>query len=450
MSQQPNGFSVPQIKYPILSSLGLLNTHNYGAYIKDYPDLSKDSYIMKMEASGALKYTGTKKFKQYADANKPMGSFKVTADVTGGAGAAVTVILAANSHLASGTLSPIAQGFVFEDDLTGIQYEVRSVNKSVAGAHTASIAPTKTSQSAAITAATSFFKLQGRPSVIEASAQQDGYYSAWGTRERDCTIIRTNKSYSDLAKFELLEMDNQSYYAIDRTNLDKEHIQTQELTLMMSDKKDNMTAAAGNMNTDAQGLIPQILAYGTDLTGVTSLSDAFFEDLKRTNDADGFTTKYDVLADTEFEIAYQNYLRTATGASNIVVNVEVNNQAKEIQAVFDFSDSVKIYGQEISIKNYAYFNSARTHGADINTGIWRGSAVFIPIGTLYNEAAEADLPYLRVRYMSDAEGGIINAFDTDGGLVGKNTKREVELALTSIKGLEMYATKAFKYAKITG
>lgn len=448
MAQTPNGFSVPIIKYPILSSLGMLNTHNYDAYIQTYPSLVKDSYIMKMEASGALKYTPTKKFKQWADDNKPLPSFKVTANVSGGAGAAITVTLAAGSHLAAGTLSPIAVGQVWEDDSTGTQYEVRTVTKSVAGAHTASIAPVSAAVAGVVTTANSFFKYLGRPSVEEASKQQDGVYQDWGTRERDLSIYRTNKKYSDLAKFEKLERDGQSYYSIDRTNLDREHIEAQEFGLMMGGIKDNMTAAAGNMNTNAEGLIPQIKRWGTDLTGVTTLSDAFFENLKRTNDADGFTTKYDVLADTEYEIAYQNYLRVSAAAGNIVVNVDINSKMKEIQAVFDFTDTVKIYGQEISLKNYAYFNSARTHGADMNTGFWKGSAVFIPIGSRYNEAAEGELPYLRVRYMSEAEGGTINYFDTDGALVGKNTNREVELALTSYKGLEMYNAKAFKYAKI--
>lgn len=448
MATIPNGFSVPMIKYPILSTLGMLNTHNYGEYLKNYPDLVKDSYIMKTEASGALKYTPTKKFKQWNDDNRPLPSFKVTGNVTGAsAGSAVTVTLTSGSHTGSGKLSPVAVGQVWENDADGVMYEVRSVTKSSDGAHQASIAPVSNSVTASITASSAFFKYHGRPSVKEASVQQDGIYQSWGSRERDLQIIRTNKAYSDLAKFELLEVNNQSYYNIDRTNLDKEHIMTQELRLMFGSQMNNLTDSAGNMNTDAEGMIPQILRWGTDLTSTTSLSDAFFEDLLRANDADGYTNKYDVLAETEFVIAYQNYLRNATSATNVSINLTPSE--KEIQAVFDFTDNVKIYGQEITLKNYAYLNSSRTHGADLSTGFWAGSAIFIPQGTAPIASAEADLPYFRVRYMSDSEGGTINHFDTDGGLVGKNTNRDVELALTSYKGLEMYNMRAFKYAKIS-
>lgn len=444
----PNGFSVPTMKYPIISQLGLLNTHNYTAYIDTYPSLVRDSYIMKAEASGAVKYTPTKKWKQWVDNNKPLPAFKVTANSAGSAGAAVSVTLTSASHLGSGTLSPIAVGQIYEDDKDGIQYEVRTVTKTTPSAHTATLAPTKASQSAAFLAASSYLKYIGRNSVIEASEQQDGIYTGRDQRERDLQIIRTNKSYSDLAKFEVLEYKGETYYGIDRTNLEKEHIMTQELTLMFGDVKDNLTAAAGNQNTDAKGLIPSILEYGTDLTATTTLSTAFFQDLKRANDADGFTTKYDVLCDTEFWIAYEAYMRAEAGASNIVVNVSLNEADKTIKGIFDFSDEVKIYGIDLSLKNYAYFNSSRTHGADINTGIWRGSAVFMPIGSRYNEAAEGDLPYFRIRYMSESEGGTMNYFDTDGALVGKNTQRKVDLAMTSYKGLEMYNAKAFKFAKM--
>jgi len=445
----PNQFSVPIMKYDILSQFALLNTHNYTDYITTYPDLVKDSFIMKTEASGSAKYSPTKKWKQWLDNNKPLPAFKVTAAGTGGsAGAAVTVTLTSGSHLSAGRYSPVSVGQVYEDDKDGIQYEVRAVNKTTDGAHTVTLAPTKASQTAALTTA-SFLKFQGRTSVKEGSEQQDGIYEGFTSRDRDMQIIRTNKSYTDLAKFEILEYKNQSYYTIDRTKMEPEHIMSQELKLMFGDFMDNMTEAAGNANTTARGFIPTIIAEGTDLSATTALSTSFFQDLKRANDADGYTTKYEVLCDTEFWIAYQAYLQSlGGGASNIVVNVDVDSATKEIQGVFDFSDSVKIYGIELTLKNYAYFNSARTHGADMNTGFWRGSAVFFPIGTRYNDAAEGQLPYFRVRYQSDSEGGQMTFLDTDGALVGKSTKRVVDLALTSYKGIEMYNIKAFKFAKI--
>lgn len=450
----PNGFSVPRVEYPILSALGMINDHNYSGYVKAYPDLVRDSYIMKLEASGASKYTKTKVFRQWRDDEKPLPAFKVAGDVTGGgAGAAITVTLTAASHKASGTLSPVSVGQIWEDDSTGIQYEVRTVTKTVAGAHTASIAPTKASQTAAVTAASSFFKYLGRPSVKEASEQQDGIYRNWTFREVDLQMIRTNKKYSDLSILEKVESpmgEDMSYYQITKPELEEEHIYSTEFRLMHGDIMDNLTTASGNQNTNARGVIPTILEYGTDLTGSTTLDNAFFEDLTRANMGDGYTNRYEVLCETEFWIAYQNYLRTEAATTNVAINVPVSAGEQEIQAIFDFSDRVKIYGTDITLKPYAFFNSTRTHGAELGSGYWSGSAVWIPIGTYKNENAGGNLPYLRVRYMSETEGGERNMFMTDGAFVGKNTKAELEMALESWKGIEMNATKAFKYSKITG
>jgi len=440
----PNGFSTPMITLPILSNLGLINSTNYDGYVKDFPDLVKDSYIMAAEAAGKLKYTPQMKFRQWIDANKPMSAFKVTANVSGSAGATVTVTLTAASHEGTGnTLSPVAVGLLFENDADGKEYEVVAVNKNVAGAHTADLSPTSLSVSATIVATTAYFKWLGRPSVQEASFQQDGTYETWEPRERTLSIIRTNKKYSDLAKFEKLEYKGESYYGIDKTNLDKQHIQATEMQLMFGRKRDNMKAV-GNANTEAEGMIPQILRWGTDLTGQTTLTDTFFEDLARSNDGDGFTDTYDILAETDFSIAWQNYLRNA--GSNLTVNVDIDNG--EIRGIFDFSDAVKMYGITYSVKKYAYFNSARTHGNTAGVGFWSGAAIFIPTGTFYHSEEGESMPFYRVRYMSDDEGGVINRFTTDGGLVGKNTTMNVELALTSYKGLEMYHLPSFKFAKI--
>jgi len=443
----PNGFSTAQIKYPLISSLGLLNTTNYGAFISKYPDLVKDSYIMAAEASGQIAYTPTKIFKQWTDTNKPMQAFKVTADVTDTAGETVTVTLTSASHTASGTVSPVAVGMFFENDADGKEYEVVAVSKTVAGAHTADLSPTSIAVVPSITAATAYFKWKGRTSVQEASFQQDGSYKTWTPIQRDLSAIRTNKSYSDLSMFEKLEVKGQTYYSLDKIDLDQQHVEATEMQLMFGKKRDNLKAA-GNQNTDSEGMIQQVLTYGSDLTGSTSLTDGFFEDLARANDGDGFTNMYDVLCDTEFSIAYQNYLRAAANASPIVVNLDGNQ--KNIQAVFDFSDTVTIYGQMIRIKKYAYFNSKRTHGANAGEGYWSGSALFLPIGTTAVGNEGEKLPYFRVRYMSESEGGVINRFMSDGGMVGKNTTADVQLALLSWKGLEMYNLQAFKYAKITG
>lgn len=447
----PNKFAAPQMTYDILSRLALLNDRVFSAYVKQYPELGlQDSYIMKAEAAGASEYTPTRKWRQWRDNNRQGAAFQTTGAGTGsGAGAAVTVTLTAASHIQAGTLSPVSVGQVYEDDKDGIQYEVRAVNKTTAGAHTVTLAPTKASQTAAITTA-SLLKLQGRPSVKEASEQQEGTYYDWTSIQKETQTIRTNKAYTDLTMFEHLEIDGRTYYGIDRTNLDKEHVVEQELTLMFGDSKDNMTLASGNMNTAAKGVIPTIRTEGTDLSATTTLDDDYWKAIYRSTSANGYSSTYDVLHGPEFYLAYQDYLR-ANQPDYARIMLQVSDADREINAIFDFSDRVKIYGVDIQLKNYAFFNSQLMYGADLETGFWNNAAVFIPTGTHYNVAASDNLPHFRVRYQAEEAGGERTRLVTDGALLNPkgSTTMNAQLALVSYKGVEMYAPKAFMFAKAT-
>lgn len=447
MATIPNGFSVPMITVDgVLTDLGMVTDQNYGEFVQRFPSLVGESYILAAEAAGASKWTPSQYFRQWEDSNKPMPSFTVTADADATDGSAVTVTLTAGSHLAGGTLSPVAVGAFVIDDATGVEYEIRAVDKSTDGAHTATIAPTSSEDfaDASIVAADAFFKVVGRPTVQEGSFQQDGFYKAYNQVERQLTIIRTNKKYSDLAKFEILDYQGKSYYYLDEPTLDEQHIFSQEHELMLGRSRDNVQSD-GNRNVSHQGLLPQVQANGYDLSSSTAIDDDFWKDIARANDSDGWTNRYDILADSEFWFAYQDYIANRLGNSGAVVYGNFNGQ-KEIKVAFNFS-SVNIYDVEYNVKKYAYFNSARTHGADPATGYLAGTAVFIPLGTFLHPQG-GDLPYFTVRYMSDSDGGRRTFYDTDGALFGKNTERVAELALTSYKGLEMYNMAAFKYAQI--
>lgn len=448
----PNGISVPQVNLTVLSDFALLKTENAMDYVKEFQDVAKDSFIMKSIASGNAKYTPQQTFRQYYDDNKMVQGFKVVADVSSiTAGAAITVTLSSLSHEQGGKYSPVALGQIYKNDVNDTEWEVRAINKSVAGAHTATIAPAQAATVPAVVAATAYFILQGYNSTKEAGSQRDGVYKFWGKRERSLQILNTYKSYTDLAMFEKIEQGDQSYYAIDKTNIEPEHMVTEELTLVFGKAKDNLTLAVGNKNTTAQGMLPQIQALGTYMPGAI-INKAFFQDMKRANDADGFTNKYEVLADTEFQILYQDFLVSEGVANNI--RVEISPKDKEIQAVFDYADTVKYYGVEISLKNYPFFNSARYADAPINTGFWRKTAVWLPVGTRNVNEGEGggvvSVPYYRVRYMSDSEGGQMNFLNTSGALLSptSSTTREANISLTSYKGLEMYGLKSFKLVKL--
>lgn len=440
----PNRYSAPILSYDILSRLSLINDRVFSAYVKQYPQLGlADSYVMKMEASGASKYSPTLKWRQWQDNERQRPAFQVTTNASAGsptAGSAITVQLTTPSHTGAGTLSAPAVGMIFEDHTTGRQYEVRATTKTATNAHTVQLAPVKASETANFTTA-SVFVSHGRPSVKEASGFQDGNYSAYTNLQKELSAIRTNKSYTDLAWMEKLEMDGKSYRTMD--NIDAEHVIDQEFALMFGLDKDNLTNASGNRNTAAKGVIPTVKSEGTDLGGAV-LSATYFENIYRTTMANGYSSSYDVLHGPEFYLKYQAFLKA--DALDFARVQYPSDTSGEIQALFDFKPEVEIYGVKMNLKPYKFFNTQLLAGADVATGVWNSFALFVPTGTYYNQEASDTLPYLRVRYMSTEEGGERTLKGEDGMLLGQGNDAKAELSLLSWKGVEMYAPKGFMFA----
>lgn len=445
----PNGFSVPIMKREILSSLGLLTPANFGDYAKRYPDILDKSYIMTAESlPNVLRWSPTKKFNKWENANKPLPAFQVTGTVSGGAGATVTATLTSGSHTASGTLSPVAVGQIYVDDKDNKYYEVVAVSKTTPGAHTVQLSPTDASVSASLTT-TSFLKYYGRDSVAEASHQDDGIYQHPIKSTHDMSGIRANKKYSDLTAFEQLDLginDGVTYYTLDRSTLEDEYLQIQEFRLMFGQKYDNIKYE-NNQNTDSTGLIPQVIAAGGTYNAPTAntIDQAFFKGLARQNDADGYTNEYQVLVDTEFDMAMDDFLATYAGNGNIVYASFGGSQEVAISRNFS---SYSIYGVTYHRKKYDYFNSARTHGAAPNTGYWKNTALFIPQGDQLFEGER--LRNFNIHYMSTSEGGKINWLMQDGAILNPtgSTDMFAEVAIQSWKGISAYNLQAYKLAKL--
>lgn len=451
MASRPNGFALPQMNRQVISQLSLLKPDNLGAFIEKYPSVYKDYYIVAAEASGKIERTSNTFFDQYVQDSKPFENFKVTASASGAAGANVTVTLTADSHVEGATnLSPAVVGHFFVDDTTGIEYVGVAVNRDTNGAHTITLRPTDSTEAAAITT-DSVFLWKGRQSAEEASGQQDGMYKTWGKRRRELSIIRTDKRYTDLAMLEELQMqiDGETYYDADRSDLNERHLYSTEDQLMLGRKRNNLGAPApGTRNSDSMGLIEQIREWGEDLGQSVTINDAFWKSMARTADADGYTKKYDVLVDSEFWYETEDWLDTklTSGARTVVINTDGQS---DLRVNFDFSD-FKIYGMELGFKTYSLFNTARTHGSDAANSYLKGTAVFIPQGDVFinGDDFQGNLPMFRVRYMTRSNEGWINKMMTDGGFFDKNTGAYGEISMICYKGLETYNIHGYKIARI--
>lgn len=399
---------------------------------------------------GVLQHTGQKVWYRWEDQNKPLGAFKITADATGGApGAAVTVTLTADSHVGGtpGTLSPAAVGYIFQDNSTGTWYQITAVNKGADGAHTATLVPTDTTEVAALTAADSYLMDHGRQSTEEASEQMDGQYPAWEKVQRTLSALRADKKYSDLASFEILDIQGRTYRQIDLPDLDRRFVDYQELKLMFKEPMNNIQSGIGLENSADMGLVPTVRELGNTITTGGAVTDAMFQDFKRVQSSNGRTKTFDVLVDPEVLMAFQQYFEAKTGLGGAVTYGDFTKSGDDVRLNFDFASQIRYFGVNLNLKEYEYFNKGRTHGAEPGTGVYAGSMLFIPQGEFVNGSNELQRLFT-IKYMSDSPVGAVVHTMSDGGLVGKSTSATAEFSHLTWKGIDVQRPFEYFYGNI--
>ena len=442
---QNNGFSADRVSKPILISAGVYDQTTSNEFYRTFNEDFKGSIVAELEASNKVKVTPHEEYKIWFDANKARNRFKVKANVVVTAGAAVTVTVDTYTDTA-GKLSAPEVGLFFEENSTGVVFEVISVVKTTNGAHTASMKPVDGTQDVTIPVANAEFISIGRPSVQEASFQQAGEYSAWTSRVNEISIIRTNKSYTDLVSMiKIEERAGQSYMNLDKTDLPKQHGFAKERQIVDGTPYTAVTST-GNKNNNAHGIVSLVKTYGTSYEGQT-LNDAFFKDLARAIDGNGFVNSYKGLTGSEAYYSIDSFLKSQNG---VEVNLNINNGSKEeIAVIFDYAKQFSIYGVDYDFKKYDMWNSARTAGADVTKSKKAKQILLIPQGGAMNGAGEFQ-DYLRLRVLNNdlmTDEGLFNKFDTDGALFGKNTTRDAQMSLTSYMGADLLGVEGFVFVQ---
>lgn len=438
-----NGFSAKMITSGIVSALGMVKKDTAQGYYKAFQNLAKDSLVAQLEAVGAVDRTLTEKYTMHFSNNKQRNLFRVKSDVEVTDSGQVTVEIDLYTDDAK-QLSAPAEGLFFRENSTGIEFQVHSVDKTTAGAHTATISPTVKGVTETILASDAEFISVGRPTVQEASFQQDGEYKGWAERDNYTRIIRTNKSYTDLATMLGVEQSpsGETYYDLDKSDMPQQHIDAKEFEIVMGIKRDNVTST-GNRNTLGQGFLPLIQEYGTTLGGSAGavLDRDMFRTISRIIDGNGLTDSYNGLADTEAMIQLQDFLETA--------NVTVQNASatgSELKAIFDYNTNFVIDGIEYGFKKYNYFNANRLAGADNSKSFLSNRIVLMPNGGFTNSEGISK-PYLGLKVLDNpsvpTDEGYFNHLDNGGALFGQGTTRIGEVSITSYMGGEINGVEGF-------
>lgn len=443
----PNAFSASSMTSQVISDLSLLNplTSTYDGFINKYPLLSKNSYILMTEAQGKIKFSPNRSFYHWEKLGKALPAFTANANVAAPDPLTdpIVVTLGTGSYYKSGTLSPVAVGQIYRNERNGNRYEVTAVNKGTASAHTATLRPTSTPAAGNVVAGDSFTfqaMLAG-----QASTTKEGLYIDSERIENELITIRTFQKYTDWAKQNVTQIKDTSgaFMGIEKLNDPMEterFLQMQETYLMSGAPLTNLDSTIGDSTN--QGLLEQVNElYST----ATAIDDAFFAELRRRSDANGYTNNYDMLQDTEFMIKVTNYIKS-NFQNGAIVYVDPSQAGKPMSVAANFR-SYSIYGLQFNMMDYAFFNSAQVWGIDPAQGYYKNFALCVPQGLGADFKTGEKIPHFGIRYTTvdgNPTGDVVKIIRT-GGLAPMATEQELSVTVshTTNKAVEVFAENGY-------
>jgi hypothetical protein len=215
-------------------------------------------------------------------------------------------------------------------------------------------------------------------------------------------------------------------------------LQMQEVYLMDAAPVTN----SSTLDNDNKGLLESVTE---SYTSATTVDDAFFAELRRRSDANGYTNNYDMLYDTELMIKVSNYIKSSY-QNGAIIYVDAANSGKPMSVAANFR-SYSIYGLQLNMMDYAFFNSAQVWGINPAQGFYKNFALMVPQGLGSDFQTGERIPHFGVRYTTvdgKPEGEVIKVIKT-GGLAPVPTDQELSVTVshTTNKAVQVFAANGY-------
>lgn len=398
----------------------------------------RQSYIWLLESIGNKSKVTNKSFYHWEERGKLHHAIEVVGPYAPAAGASITVVLAAGSHLNGGTQSPVRVGEIVENAATGVQGKITAINKTTPSAHTATIAPLRNADTLT-TAAGAFFVFRGMTDVGEASDVVDSLVNPARKVTNTVTEIREDCRITDLAAMEKVEfsVDGKHYYSYKGTrDAERRFLNQQEDKLMFGLNIDNTTITA-NGTAGSLGLIPQIKSRGGQIASAAGTYDiARFQEICRQLDYNGSTAEVQILSDTVQYQEIQSELFSVYDQGAILWDSV--GGSKEAAAKYGFK-GLEIEGRNFHFKKYLAFNTESKYGVTPASSYYRNFGVVLPMGKIRDKESGNMAPVLEVCYLEMPGIGEYNIYDHGGLSQGNNKTGKQELINTFVthKGLRL-------------
>lgn len=380
-SEKPSGFVNPSngLTKQLISDMSVLKPQYYPKFIEKY---GTQNYTMLLEMLGFRGEVKSDTIRHWENLGKLHQAVQVNANVTGVvAGDPVTFTLTAGSHYDSGSKSPIRVGEIVEIASTGIQGKVVSVNKTSAGAHTATVEPLKSTEqfeSATLDGrldASEWILFRGMAAVGEASSKGDAMIPRVEEVINYVSEIREDWQVTDKGLIEEVWFgDNYSYRGLDEAV--RRFMNNKEFTCIFGKNITNTDASSTSKNT--KGMVQQIEERGTGVTYTAgSLDRAKLHEVTRALDFNGGSLENHLLADVYLRQELDDELFDLYNAGAILYATA--GGSKEIALQYGFG-SITMDGYTFHIKKYMPFSPEAVYGATPSDHAYKNYGLVIPMG----------------------------------------------------------------------
>ena len=445
-NQAPSQVSLtPGVNYQFESDLSMLVPRAYPKFIKQFPVLASKNYILLREAQNAGLYTNNKTFYQWTQKGKNVPSFQISTNVTP-ASSSGTITCASSYLYNSNTLSPFGNGFFFRNQRNGQVVQLTNVVNS-SGSTTATATTTDGSNLDILATDLMTFSATVVP---ERSGSQTTLATVDVKVLNYCATIKTTQEFTDWAMFEKLDIPDDPA-GFDRIRYrqqadERDRFFFQQEDLLMFGKP--MTNIAGLINNHT-GLLPNVIANGqTDVTS-TVVNQAYFDNIRRNIDAQGFSMKFDALLNLELRMKWENFMMSTYNAGTLVL---AGKDAFEGEGA-DINRNFKAYdfhGIQLNFKTYDYFSTANIFGGAPNSGLYNNAALLIPRGDGVNPENGTNVPRFQIRWQGVSEGAAPIKLRLTGGLAPVPTSDVEELVVSTVttKGLQAFGINGYQFLQL--
>ena len=401
--------------YPSGITTGIFNELNF--VIPDYiPQIvakyGNSSYMLAMEILGNSNVetvnTSTNTFSHF-EKGRPFGSGLVSANVTGvTSGAAITVTFKSPDSYnngATGTQSPFLNGQTVKIRSNGRKGTLTNINRSTAGAFTATFTPN--GNYALITGTTGTqlnandgLETFGNQLAGEASDSQGTQQAKMYRYDNTATVLRASVKASDLAGMNKTQIDfgGGDFYE------PKLAIQTMNQNMMMDVEDAFMEGVpyANTANVGTTGVLPDVFARGSEVDYVTNtFAIGDFQNLTNVLDANGGPREYHFLQDLKQRQDINNLL------FGIYKNGAISYGSVGMSAEAAVSYGFKSFSTDtfdFHFHRYKGFTAQAVFGYVPTQGDYRANfGLAVPQGTTQDAKDNTTRPYMQMVYQQNPD-----------------------------------------------